>query len=403
MSSVQPSLDRRIGLGLLTLFGLGNILGAGIYVLVGEVIGAAGWGAPLAFALAAASAAFSAVSYGELAARFPVSAGEAVYVEQAFRLRWLAMIVGLLIASAGMVSAATLARGFVGYFQLFAPWPGWLLVPGLVAALGALAVWGIGASMRVAGLLTLIEAAGLVLVVVVAADSFAELPARWPALLELGPGAGAGILLGAFLAFFAYIGFEDMVNVAEEVERPERNLPLAIIIALVVATVLYVLVVLVALLSVPVTELAASDAPLALVYSRATGDVPAVIGIVGMLAVINGALVQMIMASRVLYGMGRNGWLPQTLAKVDARTRTPVTATLVATGAVILLALWVPLVGLASATSFLVLCVFTLINVALWRLKRVEPRVPGVSPCADWIPVVGAITSAGLLGARLVL
>ncbi|MDX1376543.1 MAG: hypothetical protein R3357_13315, partial [Burkholderiales bacterium] len=98
MSSVQPSLDRRIGVGLLTLFGLGNILGAGIYVLVGEVIGAAGWGAPLAFALAAASAAFSAVSYGELAARFPVSAGEAVYVEQAFRLRWLAMIVGLLIA-----------------------------------------------------------------------------------------------------------------------------------------------------------------------------------------------------------------------------------------------------------------------------------------------------------------
>ncbi len=124
----DTGLNRSLGLTLITLYGLGNILGAGIYVLIGEVVGAAGMGAPMAFIMAAVVAALSAFTYGELAARFPVSAGEAVYVHQAFDLRWLSMTVGLLIAAAGMVSAATLARGFAGYFQVLVDLPDALLI-----------------------------------------------------------------------------------------------------------------------------------------------------------------------------------------------------------------------------------------------------------------------------------
>lgn len=146
----DAGLKRSLGLTLITLYGLGNILGAGIYVLIGEVVAAAGLGAPLAFLLAAIVAALSAFTYGELAARFPVSAGEAVYVHQAFELRWLSMAVGLMIAAAGMVSSATLARGFTGYLQVLVDLPDALVIVCLVVALGFIAAWGIESSVRVA-------------------------------------------------------------------------------------------------------------------------------------------------------------------------------------------------------------------------------------------------------------
>ncbi|MCK5365195.1 MAG: amino acid permease, partial [Gammaproteobacteria bacterium] len=238
----DAGLDRSLGLTLITLYGLGNILGAGIYVLIGEVIAAAGMGAPLAFILAAIVAALSAFTYGELAARFPVSAGEAVYVHQAFDLRWLSMAVGLMIAAAGMVSSATLARGFAGYFQVLLDLPDALVIVCLVVALGFIAAWGIKSSVRVAATLTIIEAGGLMMIVIVAGHNLDTVPENLPRMLLLeGNSALAGVVLGAFLAFFAFIGFEDMVNVAEEVERPARNLPLGILIALGVSTVIYLL------------------------------------------------------------------------------------------------------------------------------------------------------------------
>lgn len=397
-------LQRSIGLTLITLYGLGNILGAGIYVLVGEVVGAAGLGAPLAFIIAAVVAALTAFTYGELAARFPVSAGEAVYMHEAFDLRWLSMAVGLLIAMAGMVSSATLARGFVGYFQVLLKVPDAILIIGLVVVLGAVAAWGIKSSVRIAAALTVIEAGGLVMIVIVAGGNLGTVAEQLPQMLLLsGDVAIPGVLLGAFLAFFAFIGFEDMVNIAEEVEHPERNLPLGILIALCVSTVIYLLVILVALTSVPVEQLVASKAPLALIFQHVTGQSPIIISSIGLLAVINGALVQIIMAARVFYGMGVNGWLPGALGVVNSRTKTPMTATLVVIIIVILLALWFPLVQLASATSFLVLGVFGLINLALIALKRRRSSVSGILPCPMWIPVAGAITSLGLLVTQLLI
>jgi APA family basic amino acid/polyamine antiporter len=397
----EVGLARSIGLTLITLYGLGNILGAGIYVLVGEVVGAAGMGAPMAFVMAAIVAALTAFTYGELAARFPVSAGEAVYVHEAFNLRWLSMAVGLLVAIAGMVSSATLARGFVGYFQVLLHLPDALVIVSLVAILGFVAAWGIKSSVRIAATLTLIEAGGLIMIVVVAGGELDTLPEHLPQLLlQDATKPLPGLLLGAFLAFFAFIGFEDMVNVAEEVERPERNLPLGILIALCVSTVIYLLVVLVALTSVPMEQLAGSKAPLALVYQHTTGQSPVVISVIGLLAVINGALVQIIMAARIFYGMSSKGWLPRALGVINSRTRTPVTATVVVSAVVIALAVWFPLVHLASATSFLVLAVFGLVNLALVVLKRRQSTIAGVIPCPMWVPVAGALTSVGLLVAQ---
>jgi APA family basic amino acid/polyamine antiporter len=399
----DAGLQRSLGLTLITLYGLGNILGAGIYVLVGEVVGAAGMGAPLAFVIAAMIAALTAFSYGELAARFPVSAGEAVYVHQAFDVRWLSMAVGLFIAIAGMVSSATLARGFVGYFQVLLNLPDALLIIGVVALLGFVAAWGIKSSVRIAATLTLIEAGGLVMIVIVAGGNLGSVPDMLPRMLPAGGELEVtGVLVGAFLAFFAFIGFEDMVNVAEEIERPERNLPLGILIALCISTLMYVLVVLTAITSVPMDRLAVSEAPLALVFQHATGQSPVIISSIGLLAVINGALVQIIMAARVFYGMSVNGWLPRHLSAVNSRTHTPVTATVVVSVIVIGLALWFPLVQLAGATSFLVLVVFGLVNVSLIALKRRHSKAVGVVPCPLWIPVAGAITSFGLLVAQFV-
>ena len=182
--------------------------------------------------------------------------------------------------------------------------------------------------------------------------------------------------------------------------QPERNLPLGILIALGVSTLIYLLVVLVALTGMPAGQLAASDAPLALLFEHATGKSPMLISGIGVLAVVNGALVQIIMAARVVYGMSSKGWLPRALGVVNPRTRTPLGATLTVTVIIILLALWFPLVQLAGATSFLVLAVFALINLALVALKLRRPRVAGVVPCPTWLPVAGAISCIGLLVAQ---
>lgn len=398
---LQPALRRSLGLGLITLYGLGNILGAGIYVLVGKVVGTAGVHAPLAFVIAAMVAALSAFTYGELAARYPVSAGEAVYVDAAFGVVAISLSVGLLIALAGMVSAATLARGFVGYLHIFIQAPGYLIIVMLVLSLGAVAAWGIGESARIAALITLIEIGGLLLIVYVARESFAELPAQASTIfIPSSTIAWEGAMLGAFLAFYAFIGFEDMVNVAEEVEHPERNLPLGILVALVISTMLYFVVVLAAQLSVSAEALGQSEAPLALVYTTVTGGSPVVISAIGLFAVVNGALIQLIMASRILYGMSARGWLPGYLSRVNPLTRTPLAATAVVSLIILVLALWVPLVGLAGATSTLILVVFVMVSVALIRLKLRQPDPPGIKTIPMWIPAVGALSSALLLAVQ---
>ena len=402
MESKRPQLRRRLSLLQIVLYGLGTTVGAGIYLLIGEVSGLAGMAAPSAFLVASVLAAFTALSFGELVSRFPQSAGEAAYVAEGWGRRDLAMVVGLAVAIAGSVSAAAMAVGFAGYLTEFVEWPKVLVVTAFVIIMVAISAWGIGESVTAAGVFTLIEVGGLLAVIWLARGSFAQLPERWPELLpafELE--AWRGVAAASLLTFYAYLGFEDMVNVAEEVKGVRRTLPLAIGITLVVTTGIYVLLAVAAVLTATPGELAASRAPLAFLYERATGSPPTGIAIVGILAVVNGALIQMIMASRVLYGLAARGHLPSRLAMVSARTGTPLQATFVVGAIVLALALWFPLAPLAEGTSIVTLLIFVAVNLALWRIKGRAETAPPAFVVPRWVPLVGAGTSGGLLIIRL--
>jgi len=399
MDNVEPALRRSLSLSLVTFYGLGNILGAGIYVLVGKVSGEAGYLAPVAFLMASVIACLTAFTFAELASRYPVSAGETVYVFEGFGKRRLSILVGLLIIMTGVVSAATIARGFVGYLNVFLQVPDWLAIVVLLTLLGAIAIWGIMESVRTATLFTFLEVFGLLLVLYVTAPYFRELPAR---LTEFTPGSDLavwpGIFSGAFLAFYAFVGFEDMVNVAEEVKEPRRNLPRGILLALGTSALLYVAIAFAVLLVLPPDQLARSDAPLAEVYQTASGGTPVVISLIAMFAVVNGALIQIIMASRVCYGMARQSWLPNWFGRVSPLTRTPVIGTVIVTMAVIVMALWLPLESLARATSFFLLSIFSLVNLSLLRIKSRD--LPGQRPLfrvPRWVPASGFLAALTLL------
>ena len=384
---VEPTLKRSIGLGLLTLYGLGTILGAGIYVLIGEVARVSGTATPSAFLVAALLAGFTAFSYAELAGRLPKSAGEAAYVQAGFSRPRVSQLTGWAVIFTGVVSAATIARGFVGYLSVFLTLPPTLIIIMLVVAVGALAFWGISESLWAAGAITVVEVAGLILVCWVARGSLDQVGVDWLQFLP-GPGSDpwAGVLAGAFVAFYAYIGFEDIVNVAEEVQQPRRTVPAAIILCLLVSTGLYMLVAVIAITSVPLERLAGSTAPLAeVVISQ--GYSPDVIALISLLAVVNGALIQVIMASRVLYGLAAQDLAWSVFARVHRVTRTPHYATLVAGLAVLALAVVFPLEVLARMTSFVALGIFAGVNAALLRLKRQGTSSAFSVPAA--IPIVG--------------
>ena len=396
---MQPGaeLDRALNLPLLTLFGLGTMIGAGIYVLVGKIIGTAGANAPWSFLLAAVVAGFTARSYGELAARYPLSGGEVVYVHEAFGKPLVTTLTGWAVVLTGLVSAATLANGFAAYLLVFAPQANGLAVAGFVIALGALAAWGIRQTAWVAGAITVASIAGLIAVLIISREHFARRPEVWTDLLPSGMPSGVPILLGAFIAFYAFVGFEDMVNVAEETREPEKTLPPAIMWALVLATVLYLLVAVAAVLASYEIDLANHPAPLAAMVEHAGPGWTGLIAALSMLAVTNSALAQIVMASRVLYGMAKQGRAPVILARVHASRQTPLTGTVVVTAAILLLALLFPLLTLAKATSFIILCIFVIINVSLIYLKLAGE----VARRGLWIPVLGALLSAALLGSSV--
>ncbi len=403
IESRRPALHRSLSLVQVVLYGLGTTVGAGIYLLVGEVSRLAGMAAPSAFLIASVLAAFTAFSFGELVSRFPQSAGEAAYVEAGWGSRGLATLVGLAVALAGSISAAAMAVGFAGYLTEFVDWAELAVVAGFVAVMVGVALWGIGESVSIAGLFTLIEVGGLAIVIWVARESLAELPAHLGELVPVfHPGAWRGVAAASLLTFYAYLGFEDMVNVAEEVKGVRRTLPLAIGITLGVTTGLYVLLATVAVLIAPPSELATSRAPLAFIYEKATGSAPTGIAAVGTLAVVNGALIQMIMASRVVYGLAARGHLPECLSRVSETRGTPVTATLAVGLLVLVLGLGFPLAPLAEGTSVVTLLVFVMVNLALWRVKGRPEEDPPAFSVPRWVPILGACSAAALLVARLV-
>ncbi len=400
---MHAPLSRRLNLPLLVLYGLGTTIGAGIFVLVGKVAGRAGMWAPVSFLAASLLAAFTAFSFAELVARYPRSAGEAIYVREGFRSHRLALAVGLMVALSGVVSSAAIVNGSVGYLNEFVALPHALGVLLILALLAALAAWGIGESVAAAAVFTVLEIGGLVLVIWAAKGSFADLPARAGELLPPLEGAAwIGVMAGAMLAFYAFLGFEDLVNVAEEAKDVTRTMPLAILLTLVVTTLFYVLVSLAAVLTVSPAELAESAAPLAMIYERGTGGGSGAVSAIAVFAVLNGALIQMIMASRVIYGLADQGELPAALAWVHPRRRTPLVATALVAGVILALALFFPLERLAETTSVIVLIVFALVNLALVLIKRRgTPPPESVRTFPIWIPAVGFAVSTAFLALQL--
>lgn len=408
MSVVDESnvnLKRGISLPLLTLYGLGTILGAGVYVLIGKVAAVAGFHAPLAFLLAALLAGLSGCSYAALSSRYPRSAGESAYVQAAFSWPLLSQLIGWMVVATGLVSAATIARGFVGYFNVFFSLSSFWTISLLVVVLATLACWGVMQSVWAAAVITLLELAGLILVVVVASDSLMQLPENWGKLL---PAAGAesgvylAILSGAFLAFYAFIGFEDMVNMAEEVRQPQRTLPRAIIAALLISSVLYILIAIVAVLALPLAQLQQSDAPMTEILANYSKRAAVVISVISLVAVVNGALVQMIMGARVLYGMARQNLAPAILGRVHARWQTPVIATLLISACIWGFAIALPLLTLAKATSFIIIAVFMTVNLALIKVLLSEQMAPpDVMTVPVAVPVLASLMSAVFLWAQI--
>jgi APA family basic amino acid/polyamine antiporter len=368
-------LKRSLSLTQMVLYGVGTTVGAGIYALIGEIAGIAGNLAPWSFLFAATMAAFTAFSFAQFSARFPQAAGAALYVQHGFGLPQLGLLVGILVIAAGTVSAAALLNGFVGYLQEFVALPSVVIILVASILLCAIAVWGIAESVWIAGVISVIEVAGLLWITMLATEA-TDFAAVDPSLFvpDLSLDSWSIVIGGSVLAFYAYIGFEDMVVVAEEVKDVSNNLPRAILLTMVITTVIYTVLVTSVILATGPELLANSRAPLADVYQHLTNHEPFAISIIGMFAITNGALIQVIMASRVLYGLSSRGQLPNLLGWVHPVIKTPIPATLLASTAVLLLALVGDLASLAELTAVTMLVVFALVNWALCRLLWHETK-----------------------------
>ena len=392
--AAEKGLKRTLSLPLLILYGLGVTIGAGIYVLLGVTADRAGVFAPTAFIVAAVAVFFSACSFAELSRRFPVAAGEAAYIRSGLNSRFLSVLVGILVVVTGIVSSAAIAIGSVGYIREFIDLPAVVLILSIVSVLGIIAAWGVTESVLFAGLFTVVEAGALLLIVAIA---FWNEPQMIFEIRQVVPDISdtkgwSSVSSAALIAFFAFIGFEDIVNLAEESNNPERNLPLAIFTTLGLATIIYVFVSAIAVLTVPPAVLAGSDAPMSLIFERITGLSPWTISAIAIVATLNGIIIQIVMASRVLYGLARQGSLPSMIAYIHPRTRTPLVATCLTVGLILLLAMAFPLETLAETTSRFVLIVFLLVNAALLRLTLKEGSKRRI-----WLPGTGCASCAYLL------
>jgi len=404
----SQTLKRTVGVRLLTLYGIGNIVGAGVYVLIGKIAEPAGYLSVIAFLLAALVAFAAALSYAELAARFPVSAGISVYLYEAFRAKRLSTVIGIFLIVAGAISTATLLKGFSGYFYELIPLPPPLIMATAMFLLLAVMLKGIKESVSAAAILTIIEVGGLLFLVGSIIWSQPQALGEFnlhfsESLSDISFPAIAGVISAAFIAFYAFIGFEDMVNIAEEVKRPQKAFPIAILIAMATVTLLYVAVAIATLGILTPQQLGLSSAPLADAFETATGNAPGIIVVISLLATLNGIIVNVVMGSRFLYGLAKRGWIPAWFAKVSG-SHVPARG-LVSMGVIALIAAsLVPLEFLAQTTSMLLLFVFLAVNVSLIVIRRrdtEESRRLRVSPSA--MPWFGAIASGALLVSQVVI
>jgi amino acid transporter len=407
-SEGEPTLRRSVGLPQLTFYGLGGMLGAGIYGLIGKAAGEMGSAIWLAFLVSMVAALLTGLSYACIGSRYPRAAGAAYVTHRAYGWPLLTYVVGLAVMGSGLTSIATQSRVAAENFSRLAGLeavPLTVLALGFLVLLGGVVLRGIRESMWLNVLCTTVEALGLVLVIGAGVSWWGSAN-----LLELPPAEDGGpgelgvlfVTQAAVLTFFSFIGFEDMLNVSEEVKEPERTVPLALVFAMLAAAAIYGAVAITAVSVVPWQELKDSPGPLTEVMARAAPAFPEVafVGIT-VFAVTNTALLNWVMASRLAYGMARQGLLPAPLGRVSGRTRTPHVAILVLFLIVAGLSLLGNIQQLAAATVLLLLVVFVTVNGALVLLLRRERDRPGTFRVPILVPVAGALVCLGMLVARL--
>jgi amino acid transporter len=383
----STELRRVMGPKLLLLFIVGDILGTGVYALTGQVAAEVGGAAWLPFLVAFVVALLTAFSYLELVTKYPQAAGAALYVHKAFGVHFFTFIVAFAVMCSGITSASTASQAFASNLALGFGWDVskttiMLLALAFMALVMAINLRGVGESVKANVVLTLIELTGLVVVILVGIWAIGGGDADFSRVIAFDTPKDKNVFLAVTtatsLAFFAMVGFEDSVNMAEECKDPPGIFPKMMLTGLGVTGLIYVLVSICAVALVPVGELAASDTPLTLVVERGAPDIPIkdVFPFISMVAVANSALINMMMASRLLYGMGKQGVIPRSLAKVHAKNQTPWMSILFTTALSFGLIAYVSYASadavavLGGTTALLLLGVFAIVNVAVLILRK---------------------------------
>nr|WP_250810556.1 amino acid permease [Neorhizobium tomejilense] len=404
----KTELQRVMGPGLLLLFIVGDILGTGIYALTGQVAKQVGGVVWLPFLIAFVVALLTAFSYLELVTKYPRAAGAALYTHKAFGIHFVTFLVAFAVMSSGITSAATASRAFASNFATslsldLGAWGVPLIAVGFIALIAAINFRGVGESVKMNVLLTVVELTGLLIIIGIGfwaiAGGQGDVSRAWTFAAPNNGGVFWPVIAATTLAFFAMVGFEDSVNMAEECKEPSRMFPKVLLTGLAITGLIYVLVAISAITLVPANELGQGETPLLkVVQAGAPGFPIGIFAVITMFAVANSALINMMMASRLIYGMSREGVLPPVLGKVHPSRRTPYIAigfTSLLAVALILFAGGVPALG--GTTALLLLCVFAIVNVAVLVLRKdtVEHkhfRTPTI------LPVLGAISCAFLAG-----
>lgn len=402
-------LRRTIGAPLLIAFVVGNIVGGGIYATPGTVAQSVGGGIWLPFTIAFVVAIFTAFSYAELVSKYPGAGGAALFVNRAFKLPLLSFLIAFTVMASGLASASGLSLAFGGDYLAaltgteIAGFGNLVIAIIFLMVMALINYFGITGSAQINVVLTVISVLGLVVIVLVGIAAIFAGQADFGRVVSFeipqGEGLGFALLGGAVLAFYALIGFEDSANIAEETRDASRIYPRALFGGLLTAGGLYILVCIVTSLVVPTGTLQGSDGPLLEVVNAGPIPIPAsVFSIAALVGITNTALINLIIASRVLYGMGREGVLPTVFSRVDPARRTPVVAILFTTA----LALLIILVGnpefadLAGTTVLLLLLVFAVVNISTLVLRRNRVRHNHFR-APSWVPVLGSLTALVLL------
>jgi APA family basic amino acid/polyamine antiporter len=419
-----PDLKRVLGPRLLLLFIVGDILGAGIYAVTGEMaleVGGVVW---IPFLVAFAVATLTAFSYLELVTKYPQAAGAALYTHKAFGIHFVTFLVAFGVICSGITSASTssnlLATNLLAGFDGL----GWDVPQGNTAVtavamafmvlLAVINLRGVGESVKFNVFLTLVEMSALVIVIGIGFFVMVKGDADLGRIVVFDSASDRGVFLAVTvataIAFFAMVGFEDSVNMVEETHEPERIFPRVMFTGLGIAVIFYVLVALSVIAVIPEGDIEAVVADegkvlLAVVETGAPGiPVDKIFPFLTVIAVANTALINMLMASRLLYGLAHQDVLPRTLGKVLPGRRTPyagiIFSTVLALGlivAVTFLAETSVIAALSGTTALLLLCVFAVVNVACMILRR-DPSPERAFRAPTWVPLVGALACLYLAG-----